>query len=151
MRVLSVWHCIRPPDGLASREVAGHAAGARKDAELVRSALATAAFPLFDIDAFHSGRGPESDDMALDEMFEVFGVTRSLSKRGCPHDDAVAESADKMLRAEFVYRESFGSLEELRVKLSDCVWWYSHERMHSALGYMGPVEFGEKSLALMSK
>ena len=89
--------------------------------------------------------------MSLDEMLEVFGITRSLSKRGCPCDDAVVESTDKMLKAEFVYGESFGSLEELRVKLGDYVWWYNHGRMHSTLGYMGPVEFREKSLTLMSK
>lgn len=129
----------------------GHAAGARKDAELARSAFATVAFPLFDVDVFHSGRGSEFDDVALDEMFEVFGITRSLSKRGCPHGNAVVESANKMLKAELVYGESFGSLEELRVKLSGYVWWYNHERMHSTLGYMSPVEFREKSLTLMSK
>lgn len=151
VRVLSAWHCICPLVGLASRETVGHAAGARKDAEPVRSAFATVAFPLFDIDAFHSDRGPEFDNMALDEMLEVFGITRSLSKRGCPYDNAVVESADKMLKAELVYGESFGSLEELQVKLSDYVWWYNHERMHSTLGYMSPVEFREKSLTLMSK
>lgn len=151
VRVLSVWHCICPLVDLANREIVGHAAGARKDAKLVRSAFATVAFPLFDIDVCHSDRGPELDDGALDEMFEVFGITRSLSKRGCPCDDAAVESASKMLKAELVYGESFGSLEELRVKLSDCVWWYNHERMHSALGYTSPVEFREKSLTLMSK
>jgi len=34
----------------------------------------------------------EFDNMALDEMFEVFGITRSLSKTGCPYDNAVVES-----------------------------------------------------------
>ena len=51
--------------------------------------------------------------MALDEMFEAFGITRSLSKKDCPYDNAVVESTDKILRAEFVYRERFDSLEEL--------------------------------------
>ena len=45
VRVLSAWHCIRLLVGLANREIAGHAAGARKDAELVRSAFATVASP----------------------------------------------------------------------------------------------------------
>ena len=151
VRVLSVWRCICPLVGLASREIAGHAAGAREDAELAKPAFATVAFPLFDIDVFHSGRGSESDDMAPDEMLEVFGIAGSLSKRGCPCDDAVDESADKMLKAELVYGEGFGSLEELQAKLGDYVWWYNHERMHSTLGCMSPVEFREKSLTLMSK
>ena len=151
VRVLSVWHCIRLLVDLASREIVGHAAGARKDAKLVKSAFAAVAFPLFDIDVFHSDRGPELDSMALGEMFEVFGITGSLSEKGCPCDNAVVKSADKMLKAEFVYRESFGSLEELQVKLSDYVWWYNHDRVLSTLDYMSPVEFREKSLTLMSK
>ena len=89
--------------------------------------------------------------MALDEMFEVFGITRSLSKKGCPYDNAVVESTNKILKAEFVYRERFDSLEELQIKLSDYVWWYNHERTHSTLGYMSPVEFREKSLTILSK
>lgn len=56
-----------------------------------------------------------------------------------------------MLKAELVYGEGFGSLEELRVKLGDCVWWHNHERMHWTLGYTSPVEFREKSLTLVSK
>lgn len=151
VRVLSAWHCTCPPDGPASRETAGHAAGARKDAEPARPAFATVAFPPSDIDVSHSGRGPESDDVALDETLGAFGITRSPSKRGCPPHDAAAGSASKMLKAELVYGESFGSLEEPRVKLGDCVWWHNHERVHSTLGYTGPVEFREKSLTLVSK
>ena len=116
-----------------------------------KAAFATVAFPLFDIDVFHSDRGSEFDNAALDEMFEVFGITRSLSKKGCPYDNAVVESTNKILKAEFVYRERFDSLEELQIKLSDYVWWYNHERMHSTLGYMSPVEFREKSLTILSK
>ena len=54
VRVLSVWHCICLLVDLANRETVGHAAGARKDAKPVKSAFATVAFPLFDIDVFHS-------------------------------------------------------------------------------------------------
>lgn len=89
--------------------------------------------------------------MAFDEMFEVFGIARSLSKKGCPYDNAVVESTNKTLKAEFVYWESFGSLEDLQVKLSDYVWWYNYERMHSKLGYMSSVEFREKPLTISSK
>ncbi len=69
--------------------------------------------------------------------------------KGLPYDNAVVESTNKILKAEFVYRERFDSLEELQIKLSDYVWWYNHERMHSTLGYMSPVEFREKSLTIM--
>ena len=86
--------------------------------------------------------------MALDEMFEAFGITRSLSKKDCPYDNAVVESTNKILKAEFVYQEQFDSLYDLQVKLNDYVWWYNNERMHSTLGYMSPVEFRKAGLSL---
>ena len=148
MRVPGAWRRICPPIGLYDREIAGHAAGARKDADLVKAAFAAVTFPLFDTDVFHSDRGPEFDNAALDEPFEVFGITRSLSKKGCPYDNAVDESADKTLKAEFVYREQFSGLYDLQVKLNDYVWWYNNERSHSTLGYMSPVEFRKAGLSL---
>lgn len=46
---------------------------------------------------------------------------RSLPKKGCPYDSAVDESTNKILKAEFGYRESFSTLHELSVKLSEYV------------------------------
>lgn len=147
-RALGAWCCICPLVDLYDREIVGHAAGARKDANLVKAAFATAAFPLFDIDVFHSDRGSEFDNAALDELFEVFGITRSPSRKGCPFDNAVDESTNKTLKAEFVHREQFNSLYDLQVKLNDYVWWYNNERMHSTLGHMSPVEFRKAGLSL---
>ena len=148
VRVLGAWCYICLLIDLYNREIVGHAAGARKDANLVKAAFATVTFPLFDIDVFHSDRGSEFDNAALDELFEVFGITRSLSKKGCPYDNAVDESANKTLKAEFVYQEQFSGLYDLQVKLNDYVWWYNNERMHSTLGYMSPVEFRKAGLSL---
>ena len=100
--------------GLCNREIVGHAAGARKDAGLVMAAFATVAFPLFDIDVFHTDRGSEFDNAAIDEMLEVFGIERSLSKKGCPFDNAVDESTNKSLKAEMVWGEEFGQCHQLK-------------------------------------
>ena len=74
-------------------------------------------------------------------MLEAFGVERSLSAKGRPHDNAVDESADGILKAELVHRETFGTTHELRARLSDYVHRYDNFRIHSALGCMSPVEF----------
>ena len=58
------------------------------------------------------------------------------------------ESANKMPKAEFAYRESFANTRELQVKLSDYVHWYNSFRIHSTLGYMSPVEPRKTGLAL---
>ena len=95
-------------------------------------------------------RGSEFDNAEIDLMLETFGIERSLSAKGCPYDNAVDESTNKILKAEFVYRESFRDLRDLQAKLSDCVHWYNNFRIHSTLGYMSPVEF-RKAGMLLSK
>ena len=133
---------------LYNREIVGHAAADRKDARLVKSAFATLGFPISDIDVFHTDRGSEFDNAQIDEMLEVFSIRRSLSKKGCPYDNAVDESTNKTLKEEFVYQESFTSLYDLQVKLNDYVHWYNSTRLHSTLGYMSPVEFRKAGLSL---
>lgn len=81
-------------------------------------------------------------------MLEAFGIERSLSAKGRPHDNAIDESTDGILKAELVHRETFGTTRELRAKLSDYVHWYNNFRIHSTLGYMSPVEFREAGLSL---
>ncbi|RRF93197.1 MAG: hypothetical protein DUD39_17040 [Coriobacteriaceae bacterium] len=50
-----------------------------------------------------------------------------------------------------VFLECFEGLHDLQVKLSDHMWWYNHERIHSKLSYMSPVEFREESFTIPSK
>lgn len=144
----NLWNYICLLIDLYNREIVGHAVGERKDARLVKSAFATLDFPISDIEVFHTDRGSEFDNAQIDEMLEVFEVRRSLSKKGCPYDNAVDESTNKTLKDEFVYQEEFASLHDLQLKLSDYVHWYNHKRLHSTLGYMSPVEFREAGLSL---
>jgi transposase InsO family protein len=148
VRVGSVWCYVCLLIDLYNREIVGHAASRNKDAALVMAAFATLEFPLCDIDVFHTDRGSEFDNAAIDEMLEVFGITRSLSKKGCPFDNAVDESTNKSLKAELVWGEEFRDLNELQVRLNEYVWWYNNDRLHSTLNYMSPVEFRLAGLSL---
>lgn len=112
------------------------------------AAVAAFAFPISDIEVFHTDRGSEFDNAEIDLMLEAFGIERSLSAKGCPYDNAVDESTNRILKAELVHRETFGTTRELRAKLSDYVHWYNNFRIHSTLGYMSPVEFREAGLSL---
>ena len=98
---------------LYNREIAGHAAGSNKGAKLVKSAFATLNFSIGDIDVFHTDRGSEFCNSEISEMLEVFGIEHSLSKKGCPYDNAVIESTNKILKEEFIYQETFSSLLRL--------------------------------------
>ena len=124
------------------------AAGSRRAALLVKAAFAALEFPISDSAVFHTDRGSEFDNAEIDLMLEAFGVERSLSARGCPYDNAVDESTNKILKAGLVYRESFRDLRDLQAGLSDYVHWYNNLRIHSTLGYMSPVEFRKAGMPL---
>lgn len=90
---------------------------------------------------FHTDRDKEFDNRLIDDILEAFSIRRSLSMKGCPYDNAVAESTFKSFKTEFVYRRIFASIEQLRLELADYVHWYNHIRLHSTLGYLSPDEF----------
>jgi len=81
-------------------------------------------------------------------MLEVFGITRSLSKKGCPSGDAVDEPANKPPEAKLVWGEEFSDLNELQARPSEYVWWHDNDRLHSKPDYMSPVEFRLAGLSL---
>ena len=134
--------------GLADRGIVGHSAGRTRDAGLVLGAFATLDFPLADVRVFHTDRGGEFDDTRIDEPLDVFGIKRSLSRKGDPYDNAVVEPTNRLLKKELVYRNSYATIEQLRHDPDDYVWWSDNQRLHSTLGYRSPKEFTEQGLVL---
>ena len=47
---------------------------------------------LHEIGMFHTDRGKEFDNNLITNALETFGIQRSLSQKGCPYDNAVAEA-----------------------------------------------------------
>lgn len=148
VRVGASWNYACLLVDLYNRGIVGHSAGPGKDARPVKSAFATPSFPISDIEVFRTDRGSEFDNAKIDLMLEAFGIERSLSAKGCPCDNAVDEPANRILKAELVHRETFGTTRGLRAKPSDYAQRYDNFRIHSMLGYMSPVEFRKAGLSL---
>ena len=129
---------------LSARKIAGFSVGQHKTAELVMQALSQIKAPLSSIALFHSDRGKEFDNQLLDSCFEVFAITRSLSHKGCPYDNAVAEATFKTIKTEFVKNEIFTNTNELRQRFSAYAYWYNNNRLHSSLGYLTPMAFNKQ-------
>ena len=123
-----------------------YSAGASKDASLVYDAFATVKANLGDIQMFHTDRGSEFNNKLIDEIMDTFSIKRSLSLKGCPFDNAVAESTFKIFKAEFVRGRNFTSLERLKLELDDYINWFNNFRLHSSFGYLSPSEFKAKTL-----
>ena len=131
---------------LFNREIIGYSAGKYKTAELVKEAFQRVEGSLADICLFHTDRGNEFKNQTIEELVEAFDIERSLSHKGCPYDNAVAEATFKIIKTEFLWNETFADLDELKLKLWDYMNWYNHHRTHFSLGYLTPVQYRENSL-----
>ena len=140
------WHYVCLFVDLFNREIIGHRAGANKSAELVYQAIASIHGNLNDVKMFHTDRGKEFDNKLISESLEAFGIQRSLSMKGCPYDNAVAEATFKVFKTEFANGAHFTSLEQLTLELDDYVHWFNNIRIHGTLGYLTPVEFKQQTL-----
>ena len=146
VRVGTDWNYICVLIDLFNREIIGYSAGEHKTAELVKEAFQRVEGSLQDIRLFHTDRGNEFKNQTIEELLDAFDIERSLSHKGCPYDNAVAEATFKIIKTEFVWNETFADLKELKLKLWDYVNWYNHHRIHSALGYQTPVQYRENNL-----
>jgi len=144
VRVLNSWYYICVIIDLFNREIIGYSAGKNKNAELVYKAFAKINYPLSKINIFHTDRGKEFKNNIIDELLKTFEISRSLSAKGCPYDNAVAEAGFKVVKTEFIFNKVFKSLEELERELFDYVNWYNNIRIHGSLGYQTPVAYRNK-------
>ena len=90
----------------------------------------------------HSDRGIQyaCDDYIA--RLQIAGIQPSMSRAGCPYDNAMAESFMKTLKAEEVDATSYRDLADARASIGRFIEAiYNRQRLHSALDYLSPEEF----------
>ena len=131
-----------------SRRVIGWALSRRIDAELTRAALRMALCarqPAAGL-VHHSDRGVQY--AAADYVSELreHSITISMSRKGNPYDNVQCERFMRTLKDEEVYLSEYETLLEAVAAIGHFLEEvYNQKRLHSALGYVPPVEF-EQSL-----
>jgi len=140
------WHYLCLLMDLHDRKIIGSAIGRQKDARLVRTAFYGVQADLRKISIFHTDRGSEFKNKVIDEIIDAFGISRSLSNKGSPIDNAVAESMYNIVKTEFAFGESFHDLDDLQLRWFDYVNWYNNVRIHSSLHYLTPNTFNSNVL-----
>jgi putative transposase len=127
-----------------SRRVIGWALDRNLEDELtltaLRMALANRA-PLPGL-VHHSDRGSQYASRDYIALLEANQIRISMSRKGNPWDNAACESFMKTLKYEEVYRNEYRDLAEARASIGAFLEKvYNQKRLHSALGYVPPVEF----------
>lgn len=91
---------------------------------------------------FHDDQGAQHASRSFQRCLDSHGMVRSVSRPGTPPGNAVAESFFKMLKRELVKERSYRTRNEAKQDIFKHIELYCNRaRMHSALGYMSPVEY----------
>ena len=93
----------------------------------------------------HSDRGVQYAANEYIEILQEHGFTISMSRKGNPYDNAQAESFMKTLKVEEVYVSEYRTFAEVKERIGEFIEViYNQERLHSALGYVSPLEFEQQ-------
>ncbi len=136
-----------------SRRVVGWALAEHLKASLALAALemALAARPVAAGELIHhSDRGVQYACGDYIARLEAAGIQPSMSRVGCPWDNAMAESFMRTLKREEVDARSYRHLAEARAGIGTFIEGvYNRQRLHSALAYRSPVAFEDDDRVLL--
>ena len=137
---------------LKSRKVLGWSLKDTMEKSLVQEALTMATNRRLNGSAnetllFHSDRGSQYALTGYREQLECWGIVCSVSRRGNCWDNAPIESFFATLKKELVHRHKYQSHQQAKASLFYYIEvFYNRKRRHSALGYISPHDYEQKSL-----
>ena len=94
---------------------------------------------------FHSDRGVQYAAAAYREEPEKLGFVQSMSRKGEPHDNAVAENFFSCLKCELVYLTSYATRRQAQNSIFRYIeGFYNPVRPHSSIGWLSPMEYARQ-------
>ena len=77
----------------------------------------------------HSDQGFQYTSHAYFKLTQSYNITPSMSRRGNPYDNALAENFFSILKAECIYRVKLKTYEEARLLIDEYIHFYNHQRI----------------------
>lgn len=144
IQTLEGWLYLSAVVDLYSRKVVGWSMGERINRHLVMDALSmaiSARRPGVGLIA-HSDRGSQYASGDYQKLLCDSGMRCSMSRKGDPWDNAVAESFFGSLKTERIRDHIYPNREAARRDIFEYIEvFYNRVRLHSTLGYLSPAQF----------
>ena len=77
----------------------------------------------------HSDQGFQYTSQAYFNLTKSYGITPSMSRRGNPYDNAMAENFFSILKTECIYRTKLRTYEEARLLIDRYIHFYNNQRI----------------------
>ena len=77
----------------------------------------------------HSDQGFQYTSHGYYRLTQSYGITPSMSRRGNPYDNALAENFFSILKTECIYRVKLQTYEEARLLIGEYIHFYNHKRI----------------------
>ena len=77
----------------------------------------------------HSDQGFQYTSQAYFNLTQSYHITPSMSRRGNPYDNALAENFFSILKTECIYRTKIKTFAEARRLIDDYIHFYNHQRI----------------------
>ena len=79
----------------------------------------------------HSDQGFQYTSHAYFGLTKSYHITPSMSRRGNPYDNALAENFFSILKTECIYRAKLATFEEARLLIDEYILFYNNERLQT--------------------
>ena len=77
----------------------------------------------------HSDQGFQYTSHAYFKLTKLYNITPSMSRRGNPYDNALAENFLSILKTECIYRIKLNTFDEARLIIDEYIHFYNNERI----------------------
>lgn len=93
----------------------------------------------------HSDRGVQYCCRDYVRLLEHYSILISMTEKGDPYENAIAERVNGILKSEFDLHKTFTSFTEAKAATESAMRKYNHVRPHSSCDYLTPVMAHQQS------